>query len=360
MKIAVITDSNSGMLPSDAEEHGIYLLNMPIIIDGKEYKENVNLTDEFFYSKQASGSIIVTSQPSAGEVTDLWKKALQDHDEVVYIPMSSGLSGSCQSAMMYAQDFDGKVHVVNNQRISVTQRQSALDAVAMGEHGFTGAEIKAKLEATRFDSHIYIMVDTLTYLVKGGRITPSAAMIANVLNIKPVLQIQGEKLDSYSKCRGIKQAKKIMLKAVTKGVEEEFGGVKAKRPGAWIGLAHTQNFEAAEEFRKEAQAAFPGFDIHVDQLPISIATHIGPGSLALTCTRVLREGVQYDVAPAEPSKKEKKAMDAKEAKEAKERAKAEKIKSREEAERARRRKAVEKARRAREAKEARAASKKKA
>lgn len=350
MKVAVITDSNSGMLPSDAEEHGIYLLNMPVIIDGKEYTENVDLTDEFFYSKQASGSIIVTSQPSAGDVTDLWRKALQDHDEVVYIPMSSGLSGSCQSAMMYAQDFDGKVHVVNNQRISVTQRQSALDAVAMAEHGFTAAEIKARLEATRFDSHIYIMVDTLTYLVKGGRVTPSAAMIANVLNIKPILQIQGEKLDSFSKCRGIKQAKKIMLKAVTKGVEEEFGGVKAKRPGAWIGLAHTQNFEAAEEFRQEVQAAFPGFDIHVDQLPISIATHIGPGSLALTCTRVLKEGVRYDVTPSEPPKKDKKAKESKEVKaEKKEKAKAEKMRSREEAERLKRRKAAEKARRAREA-----------
>ena len=291
------------MLPADAEANGIFLLNMPVIIDGKEYKENVDLTDEFFYSKQASGSIIVTSQPSAGEVTDLWKKVLKDYDQIVYIPMSSGLSGSCQSAMMYAQDFDGRVFVVNNQRISVTQRQSAIDAVAMAANGFTASEIKSRLEETRFDSHIYIMVDTLSYLMKGGRVTPAAAVVANVLNIKPVLQIQGEKLDAFSKCRGIKQAKKIMTKAVAKGVEDEFGGIRVKRPGAWIGLAHTQNFEAAEQFRKETEEVFPGFDIHVDQLPISIATHIGPGSLALTCTKVLPEGKQYDVIPEDEGKK---------------------------------------------------------
>ena len=303
MKVAVITDTNSGMLPADAEENGIFLLNMPVIIDGKEYKEQIDLTDEFFYSKQASGSIIVTSQPAAGEVIDLWQRVLKDYDEIVYIPMSSGLSGSCQSAMMYAQDFEGKVFVVNNQRISVTQRQSAIDAVAMAANGFSASEIKTRLEETRFDSHIYIMVDTLTYLMKGGRVTPAAAVVANVLNIKPVLQIQGEKLDAFSKCRGIRQAKKIMTKAVAKGIEDEFGGIKTKRPGAWIGLAHTQNFEAAEQFKKETEEAFPGFDVHMDQLPISIATHIGPGSLALTCTKVLPEGKQYDLPETEESKK---------------------------------------------------------
>ena len=205
--------------------------------------------------------------------------------------------------MMYAQDFEGKVFVVNNQRISVTQRQSAIDAVAMAANGFSASEIKTRLEETRFDSHIYIMVDTLTYLMKGGRVTPAAAVVANVLNIKPVLQIQGEKLDAFSKCRGIRQAKKIMTKAVAKGIEDEFGGIKTKRPGAWIGLAHTQNFEAAEQFKKETEEAFPGFDVHMDQLPISIATHIGPGSLALTCTKVLPEGKQYDLPETEESKK---------------------------------------------------------
>ena len=208
MKIAIVTDTNSGMTPDDAGNHGIILESMPVIIDGKEYREGVNLDDELFYSLLADGAEIHTSQPSAGDVLDLWKDLLKDYDEVVHIPMSSGLSGSCQSAVLYSQEFDGRVHVVDNQRISVTQRQSALDAAVMAANGMDGASIKRRLEETKALSHIYITVDTLKYLKKGGRITPAAAMIAGVLNIKPVLQIQGDKLDAYSKCRGIKLAKK--------------------------------------------------------------------------------------------------------------------------------------------------------
>ncbi len=294
MKTAVITDTNSGMTAADAEEHGILLMPMPVIIDGREYKENVNLTPEQFYSMQAANAEIQTSQPSAGDVIDLWEKTLRDYDEIVYIPMSSSLSGSCQSAALYAGDFDGKVQVVDNQRISVTQRQSALDAKALAEGGASAAEIRRILEETKAESHIFIMVDTLKYLKQGGRITPAAAMIAGVLNLKPVLQIQGGKLDAFAKCRGIKAAKKIMKTAVLDAVTNEFGGVSGDRtPGAWIGLAHTRNFEAAEEFRREACELFPGFDVHVDELPISIACHIGPGSLALTCTKVLEGGCSY-------------------------------------------------------------------
>lgn len=295
MKIAIVTDTNSGMTPDDAGNHGIILESMPVIIDGKEYREGVNLDDELFYSLLADGAEIHTSQPSAGDVLDLWKDLLKDYDEVVHIPMSSGLSGSCQSAVLYSQEFDGRVHVVDNQRISVTQRQSALDAAVMAANGMDGASIKRRLEETKALSHIYITVDTLKYLKKGGRITPAAAMIAGVLNIKPVLQIQGDKLDAYSKCRGIKLAKKIMTEAVEEGIENEFGGVRytTPSPGAWIGLAHTRNEEAAELFKKETEEHFPGFQVHVDRLPISIACHIGPGSLALTCTQVLPEGVQY-------------------------------------------------------------------
>lgn len=295
MRIAVITDTNSGMSRADAETHGIILESMPVIIDGKEYREGVNLEEERFYSMLSDGADVHTSQPAAGDVIDLWKDVLKDYDEIIHIPMSSSLSGTCQSASVYAREFDGRVHVVDNQRISVTQRQSALDAKVMADAGMSGSEIKARLEETKFDSHIYIMVDTLKYLKKGGRITPAAAMIAGVLNLKPVLQIQGEKLDAFSKCRGIKAAKKIMTEAVFEGIEKEFGGVHySGKPGAWIGLAHTRNAEAAEQFRLESQEHFPGFDIHVDPLPISIACHIGPGSLALTCTKVLPEGVQYD------------------------------------------------------------------
>ena len=198
MRTAIITDTNSGMLPEDAAEHGIFLLPMPIIIDGREYLEHIDITPDQFYARQLEGAEIHTSQPSAGDVIDLWEKLLKDYDEVVHIPMSSSLSGSCQSAQLYARDFGGRVHVVDNQRISVTQRQSALDAKALADGGASGAEIRRILEETKAESHIYIMVDTLKYLKKGGRITPTAATIAGVLNIKPVLQIQGGKLDAFA------------------------------------------------------------------------------------------------------------------------------------------------------------------
>ncbi len=293
MRTAIITDTNSGMLPEDAAEHGIFLLPMPIIIDGREYLEHIDITPDQFYARQLEGAEIHTSQPSAGDVIDLWEKLLKDYDEVVHIPMSSSLSGSCQSAQLYARDFDGRVHVVDNQRISVTQRQSALDAKALADGGASGAEIRRILEETKAESHIYIMVDTLKYLKKGGRITPAAATIAGVLNIKPVLQIQGGKLDAFAKCRGVKSAKKTIIRAVTDGVVNEFGGLDAPKPGAWLGFAYTHNRDAAEIFLSEAKEAFPGFDIHADELPMSIATHIGPGSLAMTCTKVLPGGVQY-------------------------------------------------------------------
>ncbi len=293
MRTAIITDTNSGMLPEDAAEHGIFLLPMPIIIDGREYLEHIDITSDQFYARQLEGAEIHTSQPSAGDVIDLWEKLLKDYDEVVHIPMSSSLSGSCQSAQLYARDFGGRVHVVDNQRISVTQRQSALDAKALADGGASGAEIRRILEETKAESHIYIMVDTLKYLKKGGRITPAAATIAGVLNIKPVLQIQGGKLDAFAKCRGVKSAKKTIIRAVTDGVVNEFGGLDAPKPGAWLGFAYTHNHDAAETFLAEAKEAFPGFDIHADELPMSIATHVGPGSLAMTCTKVLPGGVQY-------------------------------------------------------------------
>lgn len=295
MKVAIVTDTNSGMLPEDAKEHGIHLLPMPVIIDGKEYLEHININYDDFYHALETDSDVHTSQPAAGSVIDLWNKLLKDYDQIVHIPMSSGLSGSCQSAILYAEDFDGRVQVVNNQRISVTQRQSVLDAKVMADNGADAREIKAKLEETKFQSHIYIMLDTLKYLKKGGRVTPAAAALASVLKLKPVLQIQGEKLDAYSKSRGVKSAKKIIINAVKEGVEKEFGGLDAKPPKAWIGMAHTRNLDAALEFKKEVQEAFPGFDVHLDELPMSIAVHTGPGTLAATCTAVLPEGVQYSV-----------------------------------------------------------------
>ncbi len=216
-KVAILTDSNSGILQAEAEELGIQVVPMPFMIEGKTFYEGIDLTQEDFYKKLAENVEISTSMPEPGSVMDLWDKLLETHDEVVYIPMSSGLSSSCETAMMLAQDYDGKVQVVNNQRISVTMRQSVLDALELAEEGRSAAEIKKILEDAKFDSSIYIMVDTLYYLKKGGRITPAAAAFGELLKIKPVLQIQGEKLDAFAKARTVKKAKQIMIKAIQIG-----------------------------------------------------------------------------------------------------------------------------------------------
>lgn len=285
-KIAIVTDSNSGITQSQAKELGIFVLPMPFMINGEEFFEDINLTQEEFYKKLESGADICTSQPSPESVLKLWDELLKDYDEIVHIPMSSGLSGSCQSAKMLAQDYDGKVQVVNNQRISVTQRQSALDALALAKEGKSAAEIKDILEEDKFNSSIYIMLDTLYYLKKGGRITPAAAAIGTMLKLKPVLTIQGEKLDAFAKARTTAQGKNIMLSAIRKDMEERFGGIDDDK-NIWLQMAHTDNYEAIEDFKKELMEMFPGYDVHVDPLSLSIACHIGPGALAVACTKKL-------------------------------------------------------------------------
>lgn len=285
-KIAIVTDSNSGVTQSQAKELGIFVLPMPFMINGEEFFEDINLTQEEFYKRLEEGADICTSQPSPEAVTKLWDNLLKEYDEIVHIPMSSGLSGSCQSAIMLADDYNGKVQVVNNQRISVTQRQSALDALELTKAGKTAAEIKELLEADKFNSSIYIMLDTLYYLKKGGRITPAAAAIGTMLRLKPVLTIQGEKLDAFAKARTTSQGKNIMLNAIKKDIEERFGGIKDDKD-VWLQMAHTDNYEAVEEFKKEFQAMFPGYNIHVDPLSLSVACHIGPGALALAVTKKL-------------------------------------------------------------------------
>ena len=222
MKVAIITDSNSGITQAQAKELGIYVLPMPFMIDGKEFFEDINLTQREFYEKLKDGSDISTSQPSPESVMNLWDTVLKEYDQIVHIPMSSGLSSSYQTANMLAQDYEGKVEVVNNQRISVTQRQSALDAKELAARGWDAKRIKEKLEEMKFESSIYITVDTLKYLKKGGRITPAAAALGTLLRIKPVLQIQGEKLDAFAKARTMKQAKSIMITAMTRDFEERF------------------------------------------------------------------------------------------------------------------------------------------
>lgn len=283
-KIAIVTDSNSGITQAEGAKLGIYVLPMPFMIDEVTYYEDIDLTQEQFYEKLKSGANISTSQPSPESVTSLWDKLLQEYDEIVHIPMSSGLSGSCQSAMAFAADYDGKVQVVNNQRISVTQRQSALDAIQLAAAGKSAAEIKDFLENDKFNSSIYIMLDTLYYLKKGGRITPAAAAIGTMLRLKPVLTIQGEKLDAFAKARTTSQGKAMMINAIKKDITERFGGMTEDKH-IWMQIAYTYDRAAAEQFRAEVEEEFPGYDIHIDPLSLSVACHIGPGSLALACCK---------------------------------------------------------------------------
>lgn len=283
-KVAIITDSNSGITQSQGKELGIFVLPMPFFINEETFYEDINLTQEQFYEKLRGGADIHTSQPSPESVMQLWDEVLKDYDEIVHIPMSSGLSGSCQSAIMLAQDYEGKVQVVNNQRISVTQRQSALDARLLASKGMSALEIKDFLEGDKFNSSIYIMLDTLYYLKKGGRITPAAAALGTLLKLKPVLQIQGEKLDAFAKARTTNQGKSIMISAIRKDIENRFGGLSEDKH-IWLQIAHTANEEAARAYREEILEQFPDYDIHIDPLSLSVACHIGPGALAFACCR---------------------------------------------------------------------------
>lgn len=285
-KIAVVTDSNSGITQAQALELGISVLPMPFMIDGETYYEEITLSRKEFYERLATNADISTSQPSPESVLALWDTLLKQNDEIVHIPMSSGLSGSCQTALMLAQDYEGKVHVVNNQRISVTQRQSTLDAIALAKAGKSGSEIKELLEADKFNSSIYIMIDTLYYLKKGGRITPAAAALGTLLRLKPVLQIQGEKLDAFAKARTVNQAKSIMMTAIRNDIEKRFGGVSENNP-IYLQIAHTENEEAAGVLKEELTAQFPGYPVYIDHLSLSISCHIGPGSLAIACCKKL-------------------------------------------------------------------------
>lgn len=281
-KTAIATDSNSGISQEMAKRLGISVLPMPFTIDDQLYFEDVTLTQEQFYEKLQSDCTITTSQPAPGDVMDLWDRLLTEYDEVVYIPMSSGLSNSCETALMLAEDYDGKVFVVNNQRISVTQKRSVLDAIELAKQGRSGAEIRDFLEETKLESSIYITVDTLKYLKQGGRVTPAAAAIGTILNIKPVLQIQGEKLDSFAKARGFRQAKKIMLDAVEKDMRERFAGQKVH-----LQAAYTCSEADALEWKQEIEERFPGYQVDPDKLTLSIACHIGPGAIAIACTKAL-------------------------------------------------------------------------
>ena len=288
-RIAIVTDSNSGITQSEAKSLGISVIPMPFFIDGELYQEDINLTQEEFYEKLKKDAKITTSQPSPGDIIDLWNKLLKEYDEVVHIPMSSGLSTSCATALMLAQDYDDRVQVVDNQRISVTQRQSVLDALWMASKGYSAVEIRRRLVKEKLEASIYITLETLKYLKKGGRITPAAAALGTVLNLKPVLQIQGEKLDAYSKVRGKRQAVKVMMKAVRSDLDTRFSE-DLKNGRMILQGAYTGNREEAEAFAAEALKAFPEFsECRMDPLSLSVSCHIGYGALALTVTKKVEE-----------------------------------------------------------------------
>lgn len=279
-KIAVVTDSNSGITQEKGKELGVHVIPMPFYIDGELFLEDITLTQEAFYEKLASDCEISTSQPAPGEVMEFWDKLLKEYDEIVHIPMSSGLSSTCETAIMLSKDYDGKVEVVDNQRISVTQKTSVMDAVRLAKAGKSALEIKEILEAEKLESSIYITVDTLKYLKRGGRITPAAAAIGTVLNLKPVLQIQGEKLDAFAKVRGWKQAKKTMLDAMEKDLLHRFGSKKMA-----LLAAYTCSTEEARSWKEELEERFPNYTIDMDPLSLSVACHIGSGALAVACAK---------------------------------------------------------------------------
>lgn len=281
-KVAILTDSSSGITQAESKELGISVLPMPFFINEETLYEDVDLTQEDFYQKLTEGVEIATSMPVVGNLTDTWNRLLAKYDEIVYIPLSSGLSGSCEAATMLAQDYDGKVQVVNNQRVSVTMKQSAFDAKHLADKGKSAKEIREILEAHKFDSSIYIMLDTLYYLKKGGRITPAAAALGTLLRLKPVLQIQGEKLDAFAKARTVKQAKSIMIQAMEDDFAKRFHDPEGKK--IHLMVAHTNNYEAAKEFAEEIAERFPEHEIMTDPLSLNIACHIGPGALAIACS----------------------------------------------------------------------------
>lgn len=282
--IAIVTDTNSGMTLEQAKNLGVTIIPMPFYINGELYFEGVNLDADGFYKHLADNSEVNTSQPAPGDVMRIWDELLKEKEEIIYIPMSSSLSGSCQTAEVLSQDYDNKVHVVDNRRISVTQLQSVKDAVNLAKKGMSGEEIKKILEDRQYQSSIYVTPDDLDYLKKGGRITPAVASVAKVLNIKPVLEIQGKKLDVFKKVRGMKQARRIMKQAIRNDLENRFSDIDTMK----IYAAYTSNIELGKLWKSELEEEFPGYEIELYPLSLSVSCHIGPESLGIGCVEEIR------------------------------------------------------------------------
>ena len=279
-KIAIVTDTNSGITQEEAKKLGIYLIAMPFFINDNTYYEGITLSQEEFFKKLEADKNISTSQPSPGTVIELWANLLKDYDYILHIPMSSGLSSSMETARMLSSDYEGKVLVVDNKRISVTFRQSILDALYLIEKGLSAKEIQEILEKEALESIIYVTVDTLKYLEKGGRITPAVAALGSMFNIKPVLLIDGGKLDTYKKVRGLKSAQKAMIEAIKNDIENRFKGTDYL-----IQTAYSGDLEQGKKWNETVKQAFPEHDVYNDVLPMSICCHVGPGALGITCVK---------------------------------------------------------------------------
>lgn len=282
MRTAIVTDTNSGISVAEGARLGVFVVPMPLLVDGKLRYEGVDLTPEEFYAAQEAGRDVSTSQPSPGDVMDLWDKVLEEYDDLVYIPMSSGLSNSCQTAQGLAEGYDGRVQVADLRRISVTQKLAVLDGLELAKRGLSAAEIRERLDEVAMDAMIYIGVETLTYLRRGGRVTPAAAAMANLLNIKPLLKIEGDRLDAFAKVRGVKACKQRAVEATRESVEE------FRRRG-WnfvVGTAHTYRTKAeAEEWQRTLEENFPGIPAFHGELALSIGCHTGPGAFGMGIVR---------------------------------------------------------------------------
>lgn len=281
-KIAIMTDTNSGINPQFAKENGIFLIQMPFFVDGEEFFEYGSMEQDEFFARMTAGATVSTSQPSPADICEMWDKALENNDYVIYIPMSSGLSGTYGTAKMLSLDYDGKVLVVDNKRISVTLKSSVFDAVTLRDNGLSAQEIVSQLEENALNSTVYVAVNTLEYLKKSGRVTPSGAAIGTLLGIKPVLQIMGEKLDAYKKVRGINAAMEAITEAVQNDIENRFKDSKIT-----ITAAYTGKLSKGEEWQSILREAFPNYTIELDVLPLSIACHLGPDALGVGISAAL-------------------------------------------------------------------------
>lgn len=286
-KVAIVTDSNSGISVAEGRELGVFVIPMPVHIDGRIYYEGVDIDQEQFYAMQRAGAEIATSQPAPGDTTAVWDRVLKDYDQLVYIPMSAGLSSTCATARVLAEEYGGRVEVADNRRISVTQRYSVLDALAMAREGLDAKAIREKLEEQAYDACIYVTADTLKYLRKGGRVSGVEAIAGTLLNIKPVLEIFGEKLTAIAKARGMKAARSLMIQRVKADLE---GRLKKLRDAGHlaVGMAYSMvPKELLADWRAEILAAFPGEKfIEGEALSLSIACHTGPGALGVGTVRI--------------------------------------------------------------------------